>query len=325
MEYRELGRTSLWVSAIGFGAWPIGGGWGDIDDEQAMATLHAAIDAGVNFIDTADVYGRSEQLVGRLLRERTERIYVATKAGRRLQPHEPSGYTYENLRRFAESSREALGVPALDLLQLHTPPTATFWQPRTFEALERLKDEGIIRHAGASVETVDEACQALQYPVVEVIQIVFNLFRQRPLHTVFPMAKTNGLGILARVPLASGLLAGKLTRETTFGPEDPRTYNRHGEYFDVGEVFSGVEFEQGLEAVEELRRLVPEGASMAQFALRWILMHDAVCTVIPGAKSASQARENAAAAHLPPLSDEQMQAARGIYDRRIRPTVHHRW
>ena len=325
MEYRELGRTGLCVSAIGFGAWPIGGGWGDIDDEHALAALHAAINAGVNFIDTADVYGRSEQLVARLLRERTERIYVATKAGRRLQPHEPSDYTYENLRRFAEASRETLDVPALDLLQLHTLPIATFWQPQTFDALQRLRDDRVIRHVGASVETMEEALQALEYPVVEAIQIVFNLFRQRPIETVLPKAKANGVGLLARVPLASGLLAGKLTRETTFGPGDPRTYNRHGEYFDVGEIFSGVEFEQGLEAVEELRHLVPGGASMAQFALRWILMHDAISTVIPGAKSASQARENAAAAHLPPLSDEQMQAARAVYDRRIRPTLHRRW
>lgn len=327
MEYRELGRTGLSVSAVGFGAWAIGGGWGDTDDAESLAALHAAVDAGVNFVDTADGYGagKSEQLIGRLIEERRERIYVATKAGRRLQPHVAEGYTYDNLRTFAERSRERLGVDSIDLLQLHCPPTAVYWQPWTFEALERIQGEGIIRNYGVSVEQVAEARKALEYPGLKTIQIVFNAFRHKPIDELFPLAREKRVGIICRVPLASGLLTGKFTRETTFAENDHRSYNRHGERFDVGETLSGVDFEAGIEAAEEMKRLLPQGVTLGQLALRWILMHDAVSCAIPGARRPSQARENAAAADLPPLTAEQMAAVRSIYDRRIRSLVHARW
>jgi aryl-alcohol dehydrogenase-like predicted oxidoreductase len=327
MEYRELGGTGIRVSAVSFGSWAIGGAWGDVDDDEGMAALHAAIDQGVNFIDTADNYGmgRSEKLIGDLLRQRKEEIHVATKCGKRFPAQVPEHFVYEHLRPFAEQSRENLGVESLDVLQVHCPPAAVYWQPQTYEALERLKQEGVIRHYGFSVAAVDEAIQAMTYPGVEVIQVIFNAFRQKPLERVLPQAREQRVGIICRIPLASGLLTGKFKPDTVFAATDHRLFNRHGERFDVGETFAGVPYEVGLAAVEELRPLVPEGWTMARFALRWILMEDAVSCAIAGARKPSQVTDNTAAAALPPLSPEQMRAVREVYDRHLRPHVHHLW
>jgi aryl-alcohol dehydrogenase-like predicted oxidoreductase len=328
MNYRQLGRTGWQVSEVSFGAWAIGGSWGTVDDDQSLAALHRALDLGVNFIDTADVYGdgRSERLIGQVLRERGgERIYVATKAGRRLSPHVADGYNRQNLTAFVERSLKNLGVEAIDLLQLHCPPTEVYYRPEVFGVLDDLVAAGKLRYYGVSVEKVEEALKAIEYPHVQTVQIIFNMFRHRPGGLFFREAAARGVGILPRVPLASGLLTGKMTPQTTFPKSDHRNYNRQGEAFDVGETFAGVPFEVGLQAVEELRPLVPEGATMAQMALRWILMFDAVSVTIPGAKRPSQATENVAASELPPLSQETMTAVRDIYDRLIRPHVHQRW
>ena len=328
MELRTLGRTGWRVSEVGFGAWGIGGNWGPVQDEQSLATLHRAIDLGVNFVDTADGYGdgRSEKLIGQVLRDRPgERIYVATKAGRRLSPHVASGYNRENLTAFVERSLRNLGVEVIDLLQLHCPPTEVYYRPEVFGVLDDLVAAGKLRYYGVSVEKVEEALKAIEYPQVQTVQIIFNMFRHRPAGLFFREALARGVGILARVPLASGLLTGKMTRQTTFAESDHRHYNRQGASFDVGETFSGVPFDVGLQAVEELRSLVPEGAAMAQMALRWILMFEAVSVAIPGAKRPSQAAENVAASELPPLSAETMAAVRDVYDRLIRPHVHQRW
>jgi aryl-alcohol dehydrogenase-like predicted oxidoreductase len=289
--------------------------------------MRAALDAGVNFIDTADVYGdgRSERLIARALSGRREDIYVATKAGQRLDPHVAEGYNRRNLEAFVERSLKNLETDSLDLLQLHCPPTAVFSRPEVYGALDDLVTSGKIRHYGVSVEKVDEAVQAVEFPNVQSVQIIFNAFRQRPAESFFGLARQRQVGILARVPLASGLLSGKMKADRVFPDDDHRNFNRHGQSFDVGETFSGVDFETGLEAVDELRRIVPEGASMAQFALRWILMFDEVTCTIPGAKNARQAAENARAAELPPLSPETMRQVRAIYDTHIRPLVHSRW
>ena len=328
MKYRELGSTGWQVSEISFGAWGIGGDWGDVDDSVSLAALHKALDLGVNLIDTADVYGdgRSEKLIGQVLRERKgERIYVATKAGRRLSPHVADGYNRENLTAFVERSLRNLGVETLDLVQLHCPPTEVYYRPHVFGVLDDLVAAGKLRHYGVSVEKVEEALKAIEYPNVRSVQIIFNMFRHRPAGLFFSQAQAKGVGILARVPLASGLLTGKMRPDSTFGANDHRDYNRYGQAFDVGETFSGVPYEVGLAAVEELRSLVPEGETMAQMALRWILMFDAVSCAIPGAKNPAQAADNVAASELPPLSDETMAAVRTIYDRLIRPHVHQRW
>ena len=326
MEYRSLGSIGWNVSAISFGAWAIGGSWGDVDDSESLQALRRAVDAGVNFFDTADVYGdgRSEQLLAQLYRDHDD-IRVATKAGRRLDPHTAEGYNRENLTAFVERSRENLDRDALDLLQLHCPPTEVYYQPEVFEVLEDLKAQGKIRHYGVSVETVEEALKAIEYPGVEVVQIIFNMFRQRPAELFFEEAKRRKVGILARVPLASGLLTGKYGADASFPENDHRNFNRNGEAFDRGETFAGVDLERGVEAVRELDDIRPEGMTMAQFALRWILMFDAVSCAIPGAKRPDQAAENAAAADLPPLSDETMSAVEDVYDRYIRDQVHHRW
>jgi aryl-alcohol dehydrogenase-like predicted oxidoreductase len=323
---RRLGRTGLQVSEIGFGAWAIGGSWGATDDATSLAAMHAAVDAGVTFFDTADVYGdgRSERLVGQLLRERDEPLVVATKFGRRV-PLDLSLYTYDNFRAWLERSRENLGVETVDLVQLHSLPWETYYTPSVFEACDRLVEEGLVRAYGVSVEKVEEALKAIEHPGVSTVQIIFNVFRQRPAGLFFEQARARDVGVLARVPLASGLLTGKLTRESTFAPDDHRTFNRHGEVFDQGETFAGVDFETGLEVVEELRPLVPEGATLAQLALRWILMFDAVSTVIPGAKTPEQARANAAAAGLAPLPGETMERIDALYRERIAPLVHERW
>src|SRR5580698_299270 len=327
MRYRELGRTGWKVSEISFGAWAIGGAWGSVDDAESMAALRAAIDRGVNFIDTADVYGmgRSERLIAELKRERKEEIVVATKAGRRLSPHTADGYNEKNIGAFIEDSLRNLATDCLDLLQLHCAPTDVYYRPELFGAMDRFVEAGKIRFYGVSVERVEEALKALEYPNVQTVQIIFNCFRQRPANLFFELAKRQRVGILARVPLASGLLTGKLNRESQFAPDDHRHFNRYGEAFDVGETFSGVELETGLAAVEEIRALLPDGVSMAQFALRWILMFDAVTCAIPGGKRPSQVAENCAAADLPPLSDEAMHAVRRIYEAKIKSLVHQRW
>lgn len=328
MNYRELGRTGWQVSEISFGAWAIGGSWGDVDDAESIAALHRAIDLGVNFIDTADVYGdgRSERLISQVVRDRPgQRIYVATKAGRRLSPHAADGYNKANLAAFVERSLTNLRVDALDLVQLHCPPTEVYYRPEVFAALDDLVAAGKLRHYGVSVEKVEEGLKALEYPSIQSVQIIFNMFRQRPAEQFFPAAQAKRVGILARVPLASGLLTGKMTLQSQFAADDHRNFNRHGESFDVGETFAGVPYEVGLAAVEELRRLVPGGATMAQLALRWILMYDAVTCAIPGAKRPSQAEDNVRAAELPALSDAQMAAVRDVYERLIKPHVHQRW
>jgi aryl-alcohol dehydrogenase-like predicted oxidoreductase len=328
MEYRQLGRTDMKVSAISFGAWAIGGTWGPVDDEQSMRALHAAVDAGTNFVDTADVYGdgRSERLVARLRRERKgETIFVATKAGRRLPKQTPEGYGRGNLTAWVERSLTNLEMDAVDLLQLHCPHPSVYDMPEVFGILEDMVRDGKIRHYGISVETVDEALRGIRHDGVRTVQIIFNMLRQKPAEAFFAAAKARGVGILARVPLASGLLTGKLTKATTFAPDDHRSFNREGAAFDKGETFSGVPYEVGLEAVERLRPLVPQGATMSHLALRWTLMFDAVSCAIPGAKTPEQARGNAAAAELPPLAPETMAAVKAVYDERLRPLVHSSW
>jgi aryl-alcohol dehydrogenase-like predicted oxidoreductase len=315
------------VSEIGFGAWAIGGSWGDTDDAVSLEAMRAAVDAGVTFFDTADVYGdgRSERLIAKLRRERSEPLFVATKFGRRAPQQEVGHYTYENLRGWLERSLENLETDAVDLVQLHCPPWDAYYTPSVFEACDRLVEEGLVRAYGVSVEKVEEALKAIEYPGVATVQIIFNIFRQRPAELFFEQARLRDVGVIVRVPLASGLLTGKFGRDTSFAADDHRTFNRHGEQFDVGETFAGVDFELGLEVVEELRRLVPEGATLAQLALRWILGFDAVSTVIPGAKTPEQARANAAAADLPALPEGTLQTITEIYRQRIAPQVHHRW
>ena len=328
MEYRPLGRTGWNISAIGFGAWGIGGdAWGSTDDKASLAALHRAIDLGVNFIDTADVYGNghSEQLIAQVRKERSEQIIIATKTGRRLNPHTAEGYNRQNLTSFVERSLKNLETEALDLLQLHCPPSQVYDMPEVFDILDDLVKQGKIRFYGVSVERVDEALKAITYPNVQSVQIIFNMFRLKPAEQFFAAAREHRVGILARVPLASGLLTGKLRPQTQFAPNDHRNYNRHGEAFDQGETFSGVDYETGLQAVEALRPLVPQGATMAQFALRWILMFPEVTAAIPGAKNPQQAEDNVHAATLPPLRDETMRRVQAVYDTYIRPQVHDRW
>ncbi len=327
MQHRELGRTGFKVSTISFGAWAIGGTWGTVDDSESLAALHRAVDQGVNFFDTADVYGdgRSERLMARLRKERKEPIYVATKAGRRLDPHVAAGYSRENLTAFVERSLENLETDAIDLLQLHCPPTDVYYRPEVFGVLDDLVKAGKLRHYGVSVERVEEALKAIEYPGVQSVQIIFNVFRQRPADLFLAEAARRKVGILARLPLSSGLLGGKMTRQTQFAADDHRAFNREGAAFDRGETFSGIDYDVALAAVEELRPLVPAGVTMAQLALRWILMHEAVTCAIPGAKRPAQVDENVAAADLPPIPAPTMTAIRGIYDQRIKPLVHQRW
>ena len=328
MHTRGFGRTGWRVSEIGFGSWAIGADWGTVDDSDALAALNEALDRGVSFIDTADVYGngRAEKLIAQVLAARGgKRPVVATKAGRRLSPHVTAGYNRENLTAFIERSLQYLEVDALDLVQLHCPPTEVYYRPETFEVLDGLVRQGKIRHYGVSVEKVEEAIKALQYPGVASVQIIFNMLRQRPAELFFDLAKQHNVAIIVRVPLASGLLSGKFTRTSQFAANDHRNYNRHGEAFDVGETFAGVPYEDGLAAVEEIRALLPAGETMAQFALRWILTHDAVSVVIPGAKNPRQAQENAAASDLPAPSAQAMAQISAIYESRIKPFVHQRW
>ena len=327
MKYRELGRTGWKVSEISFGAWAIGGAWGDVDDRESLAALHRAVDLGVNFFDTADVYGdgRSERLLAQLRRERSEEVIIATKAGRRLDPHVAGGYNRANLSAFIERSLQNLETDALDLVQLHCPPTEVYYRPELFGVLDDFVQQGKIRFYGVSVENVEQGLKAIEYPGLQTVQIIFNMFRQRPAELFFGEARRKRVGILARVPLASGLLTGKLTSQSKFAADDHRAFNRHGEEFDRGETFSGVDYETGLQAVEELRSLMPAGMTMAQFALRWILMFEAVSCAIPGARRPAQAEDNARAADFPALTDDTMRAIGEIYQRRIQPLVHQYW
>jgi len=328
MKYRTFGSTGRMVSEIGFGAWAIGGSWGTVSDEESRAALHAALDAGTTFIDTADVYGdgRSERIIADVLAERGgERPFVATKAGRRLSPHVAEGYTKENLTAFVDRSLANLRTDCLDLVQLHCPPTEVFYRPEVFEALDGLVQAGKIAHYGVSVEKAEEALKAIEYPGVASVQIIYNIFRQRPARLFFREAERRKVAVIVRVPLASGLLTGKMTRQTSFAADDHRAFNRNGEAFDKGETFSGVPYDLALEVVEDIRRLLPDNVPMAQFALRWILMEDAVSTVIPGAKNPRQAEGNAGASALAPLPDETMAALRALYEEKIARHVHHQW
>jgi aryl-alcohol dehydrogenase-like predicted oxidoreductase len=327
MQYRDLGGTGWKVSTISFGAWAIGGTWGSVDDKDSLSALHRAHDLGVNFFDTADVYGdgRSERLIAKLRKDRREKFHVATKAGRRLDPHNAAGYNRQNLTSFVERSLKNLEVDSLDLLQLHCPPTEVYYMPEVFGVLDDLVKAGKLRYYGVSVEKVEEALKAIEYPNVQTVQIIFNIFRQRPAALFFREAERKHVGILARVPLSSGMLAGKMNRASRFAPDDHRNFNRHGEAFDRGETFSGIEYEAGLQAVEELRQLVPAGQTMAQLALRWILMFPPVSCAIPGAKRPEQVEENVKAADLSQLSDTTMKKIAEVYDARIRPLVHQYW
>jgi aryl-alcohol dehydrogenase-like predicted oxidoreductase len=327
MEYRDLGSTGMKVSAVSLGTWAIGGMWGNVEDSESLQALEKALELGVNFFDTADVYGdgRSEKLLAELKKRHKDSIYIATKAGRQLDPHTADRYTPKNIRGFIEDSLKRLETDALDLLQLHCPPTDVYYNPDLFDALDGMVKEGKILHYGVSVEKVEEAIKAIEYPGVETVQIIFNMFRFRPAELFFKLAKERRIGILARVPLASGLLTGKMSRDTSFSKNDHRNFNRHGEMFDVGETFSGVDYEKGLTAVEELKEICPEEMTLAQFALRWILMFEEVSCAIPGAKRPSQAEENIRAADFPPLSDDTMRKVADIYNTYIRPDVHQRW
>jgi aryl-alcohol dehydrogenase-like predicted oxidoreductase len=325
MEKRTLGRTGRDVGVVGLGAWQLGADWGEVDEGDALAVLNSAVEGGVSFIDTADVYGdgRSERLVGQLLTDH-QGLTVATKMGRRVEQR-PENYNLDAFRAWNDRSRENLGVDTIDLVQLHCPPTEVYSTDEVFDALDTLVQEKRIAAYGVSVETCAEALTAIARPNVASVQIILNAFRLKPLDEVLPAAAEAGVGIIARVPLASGLLSGRYDEHTTFSEDDHRTYNRHGEAFDVGETFSGVDFATGLEAVKRLVPLVPEDATMAQFALRWILDQPGVSVVIPGARNPSQVAGNVAAASLTPLGPDQLSAVRDVYDDLIRPQVHNRW
>ncbi|OOG68296.1 aldo/keto reductase [Sinorhizobium sp. A49] len=328
MKERVLGKTGATISEIGFGAWQIGGSWGDVSEADGKRALNAALDSGVTFVDTADVYGdgRSEKIIAAVLKERGgEKPFVATKAGRRLNPHVTEGYTGANIEAFIDRSLANLGVETLDLVQLHCPPTEVYYRPDLFGALDQLITKGKIRHYGVSVEKVEEALKAIEYPGVATVQIIYNIFRQRPQNLFFAEAKKKNVGVIVRVPLASGLLSGKISRDTAFAADDHRNFNRHGEAFDVGETFAGVPFEVALDAVEQLRPLVPAGVPMAQFALRWILEQEAVSVVIPGARNEAQAQSNAAASALPAIDEKTKAAIAALYERLVKVHVHHRW
>jgi aryl-alcohol dehydrogenase-like predicted oxidoreductase len=331
MQTRRFGRTGWSVSEIGVGTWPIGSAWGPVNDSESIAALHEALDCGVNFIDTADVYGdhASELLIARVLKERKSASktapIVATKIGRRLPAQRADLFSYTNLAPFVEDCLKSLAVDVLDLVQLHCPPIETYYRPEVFEAMDRLQREGKIRFHGVSVEKVEEGLKALEYPGVVTVQMIFNMFRQRPADLFLEQARRRQVAVICRVPLASGMLTGKFRPDTKFDPSDHRQFNRHGEAFDVGETFAGVPYDEGLAAVEEMRPLEPPGATMAQMALRWVLMYEAVSVVIPGAKNPEQARMNIEAAALAPLPPETMARIRSIYETRIKPSVHQRW
>lgn len=327
MKYRTFGKTGWKVSEVSLGTWALGGDWGHVSESDAKEVLRKAIEKGINFFDTADVYGdgRSERLIGEVLKETDKKVYVATKFGRRLSPHISSGYTRENLEKFLDRSLKNLGAETVDLIQLHCPPTDIYYKPEVFEILDDFVEEGKIQHYGVSVEKVEEALKAVEYPGVASVQIIFNIFRQRPSELLFEQCRKKNVAIIARVPLASGLLTGKMTPQTTFPPNDHRNYNRQGQAFDVGETFAGVDFETGLKAVEELKKIKPEGITCAQMALKWILMHPEVSCVIPGAKNLKQLEDNISASEVADFSPEVMAGIRAVYEKFIKPSVHHRW
>ncbi|MBJ6109530.1 aldo/keto reductase [Hymenobacter sp. BT523] len=327
MNHRKLGKTGISVSEISLGTWQVGGKWGEpFSHANADQILNAAVDAGLNFIDTADVYGdgESEKAVGRLVRARSERIVVATKCGRRLQPHVADAYQPAALRRFVEDSLRNMQLDTLDLIQLHCPPTEVYYRPEIFELFDRLREEGKIQHLGVSIEKIEEGLKAIEFPNVATVQLIFNMFRQRPAELLFKEAARRDIGLIVRVPLASGLLTGKFSAQTAFAPDDHRNFNRNGEAFDKGETFSGVDYATGLAAVEELKQAFPH-QPLADVALRWILMFDEVSCVIPGASRPEQLLQNLQATEMPPLTEAQMLKVREIYDRRIRPLVHSTW
>jgi aryl-alcohol dehydrogenase-like predicted oxidoreductase len=328
MKYRVFGKTNWKVSEVGLGAWQIGGaGWGAVSEKDAMEVLQKAVERGVNFFDTADVYGdgRSERLIGQFLKKSNKKVYVATKFGRRLNPHVSSGYTKDNLERFLDRSLKNLGVDTIDLIQLHCPPTDLYYKREVFETLNSFVEKGKIRHYGVSVEKVEEGLKAIEYPGVVSVMIIFNIFRQRPMELFFGECRKRNVAVIARVPLASGLLTGKMSLKTEFPPDDHRNYNREGKAFDIGETFSGVDFETGIKAVEELKRIKPENISLVQLALKWILMHNEVSCVIPGAKNASQVEENTSVSELADFSPETMRGIEAVYEKFIKPSVHQRW
>jgi aryl-alcohol dehydrogenase-like predicted oxidoreductase len=327
MKYRRLGKTGFDVSEVSLGTWQIGASWGSVSEKDSIQLLNTAIDNGINFFDTADVYGdgRSERLIAQVLRDRSEKVYVATKAGRRLQPHVADGYNENNLTAFVERSLSNLQRETLDLVQLHCPPTDVYYRPEVFEALDGLKKAGKILHYGVSVEKIEEAIKATEFLGVATVQIIFNIFRQRPKELFFPLAQKKDVGILVRLPLASGLLGGRINKQTQFAADDHRSYNRHGEQFDRGETFSGVDLDAALDAVEKVREVVPPNVSMANFALRWILEHPEVSCVIPGARNSAQVLENVKGAELSSLTSSQSMALANIYQNQIRPLVHQRW
>jgi len=327
MEYRTLGRTGWNISAISFGTWAIGSAWGTVNDKDSLSALHRALDLGVNFFDTADVYGdgRSERLLAQLKQERKEKFIIATKAGRRLNPHTADGYNKKNLNAFIERSLRNLNTDTIDLIQLHCPPTEVYYMPEVFGILDDLVQIGKLRFYGVSVEKVEEALKAIEYPNVQSVQIIYNIFRQRPADLFFIEAQKRNVGILARVPLSSGMLTGKMTRQSTFEKDDHRLFNRNGEAFDRGETFSGVDYNLALEVVEQFRPLVPAGMTMTQFALKWILMNSTVTCAIPGAKNSKQAEENIKSVDMPPIPDSVMKKIKEIYDGCVRPLVHHYW
>jgi aryl-alcohol dehydrogenase-like predicted oxidoreductase len=328
MQYRRLGKTGFDVSEVSLGTWQVGGGWGtDFDHAVARSILERAVAHGINFLDTADVYdgGESEKAVGNFVRNHSERLYMATKCGRQLSPHVSESYTPEAMRGFVEQSLKNAGMETLDLIQLHCPPTDVYYRPEIFETFEKLADEGKIRNVGVSVEKVEEALKAIEYPNVATVQIIFNMFRMRPAERFFKEASARDVGIIVRVPLASGLLSGKLQKESSFAEGDHRNFNRNGKAFDVGETFSGIPLDVGVDAVEELRKVLPENASMAQWAIKWILMHEQVSCVIPGASRPEQVEQNVAASDLPDLSQDTMKRVEEIYEERIKPIAHQRW
>jgi aryl-alcohol dehydrogenase-like predicted oxidoreductase len=328
MQYRRLGKTGFEVSEVSLGTWQVGGKWGEpFDDAKADRILNEAMDGGVNFIDTADVYsdGLSEEAVGKAVRQRSEYIYVATKCGRRISPHTDENYTVGALRGYVEGSLQRMGIERIDLVQLHCPPTQTYYRPEIFELFDRLRQEGKIQYLGVSVEKVEEAIKAMEYPNVTTVQIIFNLFRQRPGELFFELARRNDIGIIARVPLASGLLTGRFGPDTTFGAEDHRNFNRDGSAFDRGETFGGVDYELGLRAVARLQRLFPEDGRLAQAALQWVLQHQEVSTVIPGASRVEQVRSNLGTTSLPPLTREEIGKMNEVYQDLVKASVHQRW
>jgi aryl-alcohol dehydrogenase-like predicted oxidoreductase len=328
MQYRKLGKTGFEVSSISLGTWQVGGKWGDkFNHDNADEILNNAIDAGINFIDTADVYsdGESEKAVGRLVRNRKEKIYVATKCGRQLQPHTNEAYQPAVLRKFVEGSLSNMGLETIDLIQLHCPPTAVYYRPEIFELFDKLKQEGKIQHLGVSVEKVEEALKAIEYDNVTTVQIIFNMFRQRPAQLFFSEAKKKNIGVIVRVPLASGLLTGKFTAGTNFTEGDHRQFNRNGHAFDKGETFSGIDYETGLAAVDALKQIFPGQANLAPLALKWILQFDAVSCIIPGASNSAQVESNISALNVPDFTTEQLQAVQEVYEKYIKPSVHPLW